>query len=252
MPRVSGQKEYVSLVNGLVTEANPLTFPEGATSGELNFLVNKNGLLRERRKGFENVYESTSTFAGSGSSLENLFYWRGSGYVIAVLTNDTPETYVRFHQMGEAFTDFADIKIADAVVNTQIAELTNYLVITLSNNDKPILLEYDETAETIDVHEVNVHIRDFELVDDDLSASEHPVALTDNHRYNLYNSGWFVEKKDETTSGNPLDSVIDIYYNNFTEYPSNADNVSVGMITNASGDLTFDPEYVRDAGLGNS
>ncbi|QDP52421.1 MAG: hypothetical protein Unbinned96contig1001_38 [Prokaryotic dsDNA virus sp.] len=252
MPRVGGQKEYVSLIKGLVTEASPLTFPEGSTSGELNFVVNKEGLLRERRRGFDFVYETNSTFAGAGSTLENLFYWRGSGYVIAIITNNTPETYVRIHEMGNTFDDFADVKIADSVVSTQIAALTNYLVITLSNGQKPILLDYKEADNTISVNEVDLYLRDFELVDDGLSASQHPVGLTDNHKYNLYNSGWYVDKKDETTAGNPLDSVIDVYFTNFSEYPSNADSVAVGMITNASGELTFSPEYVRDAGLGNS
>lgn len=256
MPRAAGQKDYVSMVGGLVTEASPLNFPEGATSGELNFLLNKERGLRERRGGLEFVYSgtgnTTSEFSGSDSILENMFYWRGTGYVVAIITNSTPETFLRLHRMGDTFTDFSDIQIADERVDTQIAELTNYLVITLSNESKPILLVYDETNNTIDVNEVDIHIRDFELVDDELSASEHPSTLTDNHEYNLLNAGWYVERRDENTSGNPLDSVIDIYNTAFSEYPSNADSVSVGMITNAEGNLTFDPEYVRDAGLGNS
>lgn len=252
MPRASGQKDYVSLSKGLITEASPLAFPEGATSSELNFTVNKNGLFRERRKGFERVYSTPSLFEGSGSVLENMFYWRGSGYVIAIVTNSTPETFLRIHTMDSTFNDIIDIKIADDRVQTQIAELTNYLVITLSNNSKPIFLEYDEQADTISVSEVTLHIRDFELVDDELAASTNPAVLTDNHKYNLYNAGWFADKKDENTSGNPRDNVVDIYRAEFGLYPSNADSVALGMITNADGEYTFDPAYVKDAGLGNS
>ena len=249
--RAAGQKEYVNLAKGLLTEISPLSFPDGATSHELNFTVNKDGLVRERRKGFSYVYP-LNTFAGATSTLENLFYWRGSKYAIAILTNAVPETYLRVHALDANFTAVADVKIADAIVSTQIAELTNFLVITLSNNDKPILLEYEEATDSILVNTVGLHVRDFELVNDGLRASETPTSLTDNHRYNLYNAGWFVSKKDEDQSGNPLTPTITSYFNAFSKYPSNADSVGVGMITNSSGVLTFDPEYVRDAGLGNS
>ena len=249
--RAAGQKEYVNLAKGLITEVSPLSFPDGATSNELNFTVNKDGLIRERRKGFSYIYP-LNTFAGATSKLENLFYWRGSKYAIAILTNDVPETYLRVHAVDANFTAVADVKIADAVVSTQIAELTNFLVITLSNNDKPVLLEYVEATDSIVVNTVSLHVRDFELVNDDLSVSATPTTLTDNHKYNLFNAGWFVSKRDEDQSGNPLTSTVTTYFNAFSKYPSNADSVGVGMITNASGNLTFDPVYVRDAGLGNS
>ena len=108
MARAVGQKDYINMAGGLITEASPLSFPEGFTSGELNFTINKENGLRERRKGFEHVYETLSDFAGTDSELENLHYWRGSGYVVAVVSNDTPETYLRLHRFGDDFTDFAD------------------------------------------------------------------------------------------------------------------------------------------------
>jgi hypothetical protein len=248
--RAAGQKEYVNLAKGLITEISPLSFPDGATSGELNMLVNKDGMVRERRKGFEFVYP-LNTFAGADSKLENLFYWRGSTYAIAILTNSVPETYLRVHAVDENFTAVAEVKIADAVVSTQIAELTNYLVITLSNNDKPVLLDYDKVAETIAVNRVSLHVRDFELVDDGLSASENIVTLSDNHKYNLYNAGWFISKKDAKDS-NTFKNTVTAYDDFVGKYPSNAESVGVGMIVDSSGVLVFDAEYVRDAGLGNS
>jgi len=251
MPRASGSKDYVSLAKGLITEASPLAFPEGCTSDELNFILEKDGLIRKRREGFEFLYP-VAEFDCTDAELENMFYWRGSTYVIAVLTNNVPETYIRVHAVDANFTALIDVKIADAKVSTQIAELTNYLVITLSNNDNPIMLEYNEAEEKIDIYKITLYVRDFELVNDNLSASENPATLTQNHRYNLLNAGWFVERRDQNTTGNPLDSVIDIYNNEFSLYPSNADIVSVGMINNSDGNLTFDPKYVRDAGLGNS
>lgn len=248
--RAAGQKEYVNLAKGLITEISPLSFPDGATSDELNMVVNKDGMIRERRNGFEFIYP-LNTFAGADSKLENLFYWRGSTYAIAILTNTVPETYIRIHAIDANFTALTDIKIADAAVSTQIAELTNYLVITLSNNAKPILLEYNETDETIAVNRVSLHVRDFELVADGLTNSENITTLSDNHKYNLYNAGWFISKKDAQDS-NTFKNTVTAYNDFLSKYPSNAESVGVGMIVDSSGILVFDAEYVRDAGLGNS
>jgi hypothetical protein len=248
--RAAGQKEYVNLAKGLITEISPLSFPDGATSSELNMLVNKDGMVRERRKGFEFVYP-LSTFAGANSKLENLFYWRGSTYAIAILTNDVPETYLRIHAIDENFTALTDVLIADSAVSTQIAELTNYLVITLSNNSEPILLEYNEVAQTIAVNRVSLHVRDFELVDDGLTNSQNITTISDNHKYNLYNAGWFISKKDAKDS-NTFKNTVTAYDDFVGKYPSNAESVGVGMIVDSSGVLVFDAEYVRDAGLGNS
>jgi hypothetical protein len=248
--RAAGQKEYVNLAKGILTEISPLSFPDGATSNELNFTINKDGLIRERRKGFSYIYP-LNTFAGADSKLENLFYWRGSKYAVAIISNTVPETFLRVHAIDENFTAVADVKIADALVTTQIAELTNYLVITLSNNDKPILLEYLEETDSIVVNRVSLYVRDFELVNDGLSNSENIVTLSDNHKYNLYNAGWFVSKKDAKDS-NTFKNTVTAYDDFVGKYPSNAESVGVGMIVDSSGVLVFDAEYVRDAGLGNS
>lgn len=251
MARASGQKEYTPLIKGLITEASPLNFPEGATADELNFTVDKGGMLRVRRKGFARTYNSF-TVTGGDARLENMVYWRKSGYVVLTYTNDTPETYLRIHAFDENFTIVDTFKIADSRCETQLAELTDYLLVTLSNGEKPVLLKYDSVNDEISAYNVDLYIRDFELVSDGLSPSTRPATLSDNHEYNILNAGWYDSKRDETTSGNPVDLATDIFHSNLGVYPSNADIISVGMTTNASGNYTFDPVLVRDAGLGNS
>lgn len=52
MPRAASEKQYIPFVKGLITEASALTFPEGATVDEDNFVINRDG-SRQRRLGLE-------------------------------------------------------------------------------------------------------------------------------------------------------------------------------------------------------
>jgi hypothetical protein len=54
--------ERNTFIKGLITEANPLTFPENASIDEDNFVLNRDG-SRQRRNGmdYENDYALVST-----------------------------------------------------------------------------------------------------------------------------------------------------------------------------------------------
>jgi len=54
----------------------------------------------------------------------------------------------------------------------------------------PLVVEYDEDTDTIEVETINILIRDFEGVDDDLAVDEEPFTLSNAHHYNLKNQGW--------------------------------------------------------------
>lgn len=249
MPRASGQKDYMSMAKGLVTEASSLAFPEGATSNELNFTIDRNGLIRKRRLGFDKLVADFAV-AGVDVKLENVFYWRGPSLVGVIVTDSTPQTLLRFHAVDDDFTFIAEIVIATSVVTTQVAQTTTLLTLTTSSGTNPILCEYDGVAEEINVGTVGLHIRDFELVDDSLSASERPSVLDDNHKYNLYNSTWYQEKADFNDSSTRKNVAV-AYFDTTTKYPSNADVASIGIIDDGSGNIVFDANYVKDAGFGS-
>jgi hypothetical protein len=67
MPQAPVNKEYRTFVQGLITEAGPLTFPENASKDENNFVLNRKG-YRSRRLGldYENSYQK--------NNLSNTFY----------------------------------------------------------------------------------------------------------------------------------------------------------------------------------
>jgi hypothetical protein len=249
MPRASGQKDYMSMAKGLVTEASSLAFPEGATSNELNFTIDRNGLIRKRRLGFDKLV-ADFVIAGVDVKLENVFYWRGPSLVGVIITDNTPQTILRFHAVDDNFTFIAQIVIATSVVTTQVAQTTTLLTLTTSSGTNPVLCEYDSVAEEINVGTVGLHIRDFELVDDGLGVSERIATIDNNHRYNLYNSTWYQEKAD-FNDASTRKNVSVAYFDTTAEYPSNADVASVGIIDDGSGNIVFDADYVKDAEFGS-
>ena len=254
MPRMQGQKEYISLAKGLITEQSALAFPEGATADELNFNINKDGLVRERRKGFE---FSTPIFnsAGLNVELENTHYWQAPDLILFIITKQSPQqTVLRIHSNDSSLTFKGEVVLNNAISQTTIAENTNYISITTSEADRPVFVEYDKTEETLIVSRVDLFVRDFELVDDDLSISERPVTLTDNHKYNLYNAGWWKERSYDRVYQDP---VTGFFTENIGEpqgvYPSNADIVAIGMTLDGDGDsIIFKPEDVKDIDVGNT
>ena len=250
MPRASGQKDYISMANGIVTEASSLAFPEGATSDELNFTIDRNGLIRKRRLGFDTLVTNFD-LTGTNAKLENVFYWRGPSLVCVIITDDTPQTLLRLHAVDDNFTFIVEFVIASVVTSTSIAQTTNLLTIATSVGAEPILCEYNTILNQIEVGSILLHIRDFELVDDGLKASERSATIVDNHQYNLFNSTWYQTKADFNDSSTRK-NVMTAYFDRTAAYPSNADVASVGIIDDGSGNIVFDADLVLDAEFGNS
>lgn len=238
------------MAKGLVTEASPLSFPEGATTGEVNFTIDREGLIRKRRLGLKNLV-TDFTIERAGARVENVVYWRGPSLVCVIVTDDTPQTVLRFHAVDADFSFIVELPISNFKVGTQVAQTTSLLAITLANGEKPIICEYNQQNEEIIVQDVEIYVRDFELVDDDLSASARPSSLSENHEYNLYNAGWYQDRPD-AKDNNTVKNTAQAFRDEVGRYPSNADVMSVGIIDDGNGKLVFDAEFVKEADFGNS
>lgn len=250
MARASGQKQYITLAKGLFTEASQLAFPDGATSDELNFVVDKKGLVRQRRKGFTNIYNERTVDA-EGGLVENSYYWRKAGVIIVSVTDDTPSTRLRFHAVGEGFEFLTEVVIADAKVASNISDSTDMLFVALSDGSEPLLLEYIPGEDRILVNRVTLYIRDLELLDDGLSLTDRPVTDIDNHIYNVYNAGWATPRAMDSpsTSTTPAGS-------NFKTatgvWPSNADILALGETEDTNGDTVISSTELQKTILGNT
>lgn len=208
MSNARGEKDYVSLVNGLITEASSLSFPENSTADELNFRLDLNGLIRTRRKGFEELVSDFTQLHGGSSSVvfEEALYWNAPDLILLIYRETAPsaKTVLLIHRNDVNYTFVDSYEISGENTTIQLDDLTNFVLIV--NGEKPTLLEYDESANEILIYSVDVFVRDFELVDDGLQISGRPTSLSDEHEYNLYNAGWYALRRLEST-GEPGDPV---------------------------------------------
>lgn len=257
MARVRGDKDYVSLAKGLITEASPLAFPENSTADELNFVLDKDGLIRTRRKGFENK-RTLQTIAGTEAQIDNVYYWQAPDLLLFVMTTSAPSTVLYIHRNDASLTSLGSYTLNTGTSSTEIAENTNILFITTTDSQKPILLEFETSANRIQIYEVDIFVRDFELVDDGLTLTERPTTLDDNHTYNLYNAGWYKDRRYQYSAGQPVQDPLSSFNSSLNDvseagtYPSNSDIISIGVSVNENGVTTFRDDEVRNNNVGNT
>lgn len=206
MSRAAATKLYRTFNKGLITEAGYLTYPENASTDELNTVIKPKG-SRSRRLGID--YEPSSVasvVAGkSDDDITSEFAWKAA-------SNDPTKNFlavqikgvVHFYNMDatpvsgskKAFTIDLTTYKTSAATNTQVqttpVQMANgkgFLFIA-QQYIEPIVVEYSVSGDTITVTPIVVQIRDFDGVDDNLSPEEQPTTLTKEHYYNLQNQGW--------------------------------------------------------------
>lgn len=219
MPRASQNKLYQSFVKGLITEAGPLTYPENASTDELNTVIKFKG-SRSRRLGLD--YEPSST-AATISDLDDTkfiseFAWKSVG-------NDATKNFLvlqvnrtlHFYNMDavpvtgspKSFTVDLSTYVAPAytaanvdATPVQMAFGKGYLFVVSPVID-PILIEYIAASDTITVTQLTLKVRDFVGVLDNLGNEDQPSTLSNEHYYNLRNQGWVQPGPTGVVDGTP-------------------------------------------------
>lgn len=256
MPRAVGSKDYISLTKGLITEASPLAFPEGATTDELNFVLDTDGITRSRRKGLAPVKtDQVKTFGPNDiGRLQEVLYWQAPDLILFVYDKIGQNfgTYLSIHRNNLSMTEIGSYELSEQSNQVFLAQSTNFVSITVGEGSLPYLLEYKEDTSEIELSEITIYVRDFELVDDGLPLTERPSTLSDNHKYNLYNAGWYAPRRSSQT-GLPFSDPVTLVFNDISAYPSNADVASLGVRFNAENDFdVFDPEVFKTITVGNT
>lgn len=216
MARAKQNKLYRTFVKGLITEAGYLTYPEDASTDELNTLLSRKG-NRSRRLGLD--YETDYAFTdvdATESVVINEYPWHS-------VNNDPTTSFMciqvgkklHFYKMNElplstqkmSFTvDLSSYKIPTAPMTDFTREYadfcsgTGFLFVAHKYMD-PISIEYKPLTDTLVVVPIVVQIRDLEGVYDGLANDEEPKVLTAQHHYNLRNQGW-VSPGSRTVSPN--------------------------------------------------
>lgn len=252
MPQQSINKEFLTFVKGIITEANPLTFPQDASIDEQNFVLNRDG-SRQRRLGIE--YEDNFTLNDSGNDSTGFSTIGISSNTWKNINEDASLTFYVI-QFGTSlfFFDANDSSPSSSIKNGgnavvlegelnsrwQVANLGGKLIV-VTGATTIYSLEYDESSDTISTVFHGLLVRDQWGVEDGLDTDERPISLSPTHQYNLLNQGWAGDDPDSTVS----------YFENFKinsttgKYPSNADLVFLGK--RASEENVFTPILiVRD------
>lgn len=247
---------YLSFARGLVTEINPLSTPEdlqGTTSDELNMIVDTDGMVRVRRAGFQTVPDLQNSVPGT---VLDVRYWRkGKCYVVCSLTDGEVEPGVL--EVVTTMIDESAVFTKNRQFKTQINAVDFVLPsicflrtkCLITYGARPLLFTRESSGE-YSIQYVNLYVRDFKLVNDELSLTTRPVVLSEEHEYNILNAGWYQSRRLIGT--NVLTDPVAAFFSSRGTYPSNADIPYLADITSPDGDIRFDPTAFDSVNVGST
>lgn len=252
MPRSTAVSIENNFSRGLITEATAMNYPENSVVETQNCIFEKNGkVVRRFGIDFESNYTVTSlTDMGvMGEALAPEDYFENLAFAEFEWTTVNNDGNISFlvAQIGNILT-FYEINNDNEISANRLPfsiNLGDYQVTEYLNDEgqyvaelecgfssgfgymfvthplcHPFYVKYNADTETIEDIFIDIKVRDFERIDDDLNIDERPSSLTDAHKYNLYNQGWYISAKNATpATGN----VITYWDGARTDFPSNAD-----------------------------
>ena len=240
---------------GLVTEANPLAFPENAAVDILNCDVLPTAeVIRRLGVDHESGWSlSTDTITDSQLTTYAIstHTWKsvaGSGgrQFLAVQQGNM----VYFHDQSEtvlsdgkkSFSIDLDSYLSPAATDSSTFKIQGTsgrgFFFIVSEAVTPLQVEYDADGDSITVTEIDFEVRDFTGVDDGLEIDEEPTSLSTTHKYNLKNQGW------EAASYDP----IALFKTDSGVYPSNVQVPWAAVKTGASVIGRVNAKEIRNRG----
>ncbi len=258
MPRAKTVKFYRTFSKGLITEAGYLTYPEDASSDELNTILSRKG-NRSRRLGID--YEEDAVLKSVPAEDKEAT----AEFVWSSVNNDPNMTIlcqqigakIYFYRMnGEALStnempfsvDLSAFRIPTANIGDFASEYCDFsagsgFLFVAHRYMDPISVEYEPKTDTIITIPIVIQIRDFEGVYDGLPNDEEPVSLSAQHHYNLLNQGW-------VTPGTPAVDISTPSYPGATPGTSSGDGAFSGG--EELGDTAYEGPVYYDPYTGES
>lgn len=199
-----------NFVNGLVTEATALNFPEAAAIDTNNCVFNTKGNVT-RRRGFDNedgyVYTQLSPADYANKAIATFLWENAAGngdHNFVVLQVGTQLYFYKVGNEGSlsagamnfgfSVIDLDDFKAPGAPglseVEAQFASGSGYLFVT-HQWCQPFRVKYLPDTQTFTTSEITFKIRDFEgMESDENEVNTRPTDLSTAHSYNIRNQGW--------------------------------------------------------------
>lgn len=229
-----------SFNKGLITEFPPMSFPENAVTDADNVVFSELGVVT-RRLGID--YESDNTIHAMSSLTTNPgafieYHWvsaNNNGLISFVVQQIGDKIF--FFEIGsdplsgskKSFSvnllTYKTPGTTDGQVSEHPCQFTSGkgFLFVAHPFCEPLSVEYDSDTDTITTSEIQILVRDFERLDDGLEIDERPTTLTDLHKYNLYNQGWYfdaVVRDDGVTGAN---NVLTAWDYARSDFPANSD-----------------------------
>ncbi len=271
MARQKAVDTKIQVTRGFVTEFTPVGFPQEAAIDIENCIIDTDGSVR-RRPGIDLEHSfalndvngavlAKGTIASVAFSTHLWEFVANSGTLNIVVQQIG--TVLQFYaQIGAVSGNFlGEVDVLAHAVTPEKAELFPFetasglgALFVVSEHIEPLKITYD--GSTFTVTEIIIQQRDFDGLDDGLRIDERPTVLTRNHLYNLRNQGWTQDNLNsfagtasnvcQASGGTGLSAALG------KDWPSNSDIMTVGIVVNSTGDLVFDPTYIRNGHLGNT
>ncbi len=268
-------KFFVNLIGGLNTDSTDLTFPDNAATSLDNVDVFRSGEVR-RRLGldFESGYQISNNDFDQASLANNaisMHEWKavnGRGDINFLAVQVGARVY--FHDLGvEPLSNIPRGEISiepfvqgngvpgDTLLDSSYGE--GVMILTNPNMD-PVIVSFDEDDNSFTATAIDIEIRDFKGLDENVPTDEQPANLTPDHEYNLRNQGWPLKvDANSRRSGNggitrDIDPIA-ITQVAIGVFPSNADIIYLAKAP-AADDAevigSYSPFHLSDALFGNS
>lgn len=224
-----------NFINGLITEATALNFPENACTDTDNCVFHPKGEVY-RRYGidFEPGYQSLSV-AARGKVTQS-YYWQNAaglanknfvvsqvgGILYFYAVDTTSLSGDRLVSTVDITTMSSDVDLTKCASNAcQFAQGQGYLIVTNGYTD-PFYVKYNPDTNTLSATKITISVRDTIGVDEGngLIFNTRPTTLTNAHKYNLYNQGWSEIIYNFSGAMTALQSWIT---QRGTQFPSNSD-----------------------------
>lgn len=273
MPVAEQSKIFTNFTGGLNTEATGLNFPENAAVELDNFDLFRTGEVK-RRLGldFESAY-SLSTASFPTDSLEtnavSTHEWKsvnGNGELNFLVVQIGLTLYI--HDLGLdpvsgtllGTVDLEPLRVGSNAETFLIdSSFGEGRMMIASREIEPAYIEYDEDDGSFTLVQINLLIRDFDGVEDQLDVGERPTSLSDEHYYNLLNQGWPTELLTSNSAGGgsgiTLRDPVQYTFDELGVYPSNADIVHLGKLGISADPAplgTYHPTVLQKLTLGNT
>lgn len=260
MARQAGISIENNFSRGLLTEVTGVNSPENSVSDSIDVVFDRLGRARSRPPlKFEDSAVPRNIIT---SGVLNEYVWDtnadNDSVSFAVIQIGSRVRFFEISGDGSLSSGYKSFNInlltykssnfTDAQVTSAQCSFTTgkgYLFIAHPYCDTLYVI-YDNDSDSITTSRIRIKIRDFEGLDDNLNVDTRPSSLTNAHKYNLFNQGWYTGAySGGSQANNP--NVLETWDARRTDFPANSDVwwYYTSLSTDSRGVEVFDPSLVE-------